>query len=118
MRRQTAMDPTGDPTAFLSIADLVAFEQQMRDRAPADPVGPDEGGEADAARFAQTVELNRWNMINPSPEGEDGSNGSGGHGTTTPLPRANPLGNPPEPESGGSNPAPKPLPPEPLPPIN
>ena len=111
-------DPTGDPTAFLSIADLVAFEQQMRDRAPADPVGPDEGGEADAARFTQTAELNRWNMINPSPEGEDGSNDSGGHGTTTPLPRTNPLGNPPEPESGGSNPAPKPLPPEPLPPIN
>ena len=113
-------DPSGESirSAFLSIADLVAFEQQMRDRAPADPVGPDEGGEADAARFAQTAELNRWNMINPSPEGEDGSNGSGGHGTTTPLPRANPLGNPPEPESGGSNPAPKPLPPEPLPPIN
>ena len=111
-------DPTGDPAAFLSIADLVAFEQQMRDRSPVDPVGPDGGGEADAARFAQTVELNRWNMINPSPEGEDGSNGSGGHGTTTPLPRANPLGNPPEPESGGSNPAPKPLPPEPLSPIN
>ena len=96
----------------------MAFEQQMRDRAPADPVGPDEGGEADAVRFTQTVELNRWNMINPSPEGEDGSSDSGGHGETTPLPRANPLGNPPEPESGGSNPAPKPLPREPLPPIN
>ena len=66
----------------------------------------------------ETVELNRWNMINPSPEGEDGSSDSGGHGETTPLPRANPLGNPPEPESGGSNPAPKPLPREPLPPIN
>ena len=113
-------DPSGESirSAFLSIADLVAFEQQMRDRAPADPVGPDGGGEADAARFAQTVELNRWNMINPSPEGEDGSNDSGGHGSTTPLPRANPLGNPPEPESGGSTPAPKPLPPAPLPPIN
>ena len=111
-------DPTGDPAAFLSIADLVAFEQQMRDRAPADPVGPGEGGEADAARLAQSIELNRWNLINPSPEGEDGSNGSGSHGTTAPLPRPNPLGDPPEPESGGSNPAPKPLPPEPLPPIN
>ena len=113
-------DPSGegDSAAFLSIADLVAFEQQMRDRAPADPVGPGEGGEADAARLAQTIELNRWNLINPSPEGEDGSNGSGSHGTTAPLPRPNPLGDPPEPESGGSNPAPKPLPPEPLPPIN
>ena len=111
-------DPTGDRAAFLSIADLVAFEQQMRDRAPADPVGPGEGGEADAARLAQSIELNRWNLINPSPEGEDGSNGSGSHGTTAPLPRPNPLGDPPEPESGGSNPAPKPLPPEPLPPIN
>jgi hypothetical protein len=113
-------DPSGegDRAAFLSIADLVAFEQQMRDRAPADPVGPGEGGEADAARLAQSIELNRWNLINPSPEGEDGSNGSGSHGTTAPLPRPNPLGDPPEPESGGSNPAPKPLPPEPLPPIN
>ena len=108
-------DPTGDPAAFLTIADLVAFEQRMRERSPADPPEPDDGGGNDIARLEAAIELNRWNTINPVPDGEDAGGGSDGNGTEAPVPQSNPLTNPPKPEGGGNGAPPRPPRPEPIP---
>ncbi len=108
-------DPTGDPAAFLSIADLVAFEQRMRERSPADPPEPDDGGGNDIARLESSIKLNRWNLINPVPDGEDAGGGSDGNGTEAPVPQSNPLTNPPKPEGGGNGAPPRTPRPEPIP---
>ena len=108
-------DPSGegDRAAMFSIEDLAAFEQRMQERSPSDPPEPDMGSDLDAARFERSVELNRWNTINPVPEGDD-AGGGGQQGDEAPVTPTNPLTDPPEPESG-SGPAPRPPRPEPNP---
>ena len=108
-------DPTGDPAAFLTIADLVAFEQRMRERSPADPPEPDDGGGNDIARLEASIKLNRWNTINPVPDGEDAGGGSDGNGAVAPVPQSNPFTNPPKPEGGGNGAPPRTPRPEPIP---
>ena len=108
-------DPTGDPAAFLTIADLVAFEQRMRERSPADPPEPDDGGGNGIARLEASIKLNRWNTINPVPDGEDAGGGSDGNGAVAPVPQSNPFTNPPKPEGGGNGAPPRTPRPEPIP---
>ncbi|MCP4194140.1 MAG: hypothetical protein GY768_26315 [Planctomycetaceae bacterium] len=106
-------DPSGegDRAAMFSIEDIAAFEQRMQERSPSDPPEPDMGSDLDVARFERAVELNRWNTINPVPDGDD-AGGAGEQGDAAPVVPTNPLTDPPEPETGSGR---DPLPPRPEP---
>ena len=105
-------DPT-DETAYVEL-DYVADFQRIRERLPVDP--PEEfGDDLEVERFAQAVELNRWNTINPVPDGDEGPGGAGDTGgDTTPTTPINPVADPPGPETDDDR-DPRPPRPEPLP---